>query len=466
MFPISFNAFGDIATMITIVYAIAQALDDSRGSADEYRTFGELLEEIRDLHASSPEDISPRVLEGIKGCCEVLEKARQMLSRYSALEGTRGHCSLRHAVVKLRWRLLKRDEAEVLHVKLFSRMELLLGLVDRTEFADLKSGLQDISVQTSVVEAAIIALKNNIHLGINMSRSIIMRNASVLSGNMRAESAAIRAELNSLNIALNNGLARIAQNMRNRHQTVEPAEPPDRQTPVLAAAVAFSGGFALHASFRLPLFYAILLLFLHNIYMMNRRLPPSIEIPITNCILLIDILGARISLPMELCGSSKDFHETLLRLFQGRKGRSLVEMHEYELMKAVDHLPIGPKDWLRIVQPGCELEMAAIIRSPPQKRDNCLPSALLATCPRCKASMGRKVSRGRRDFALCLSCQGRISFDEAFAQASMNSLQRAHPNTTTDHGDDQNDIPFLRMIRVVYLKEPVRRTEKVYHICP
>ncbi|KZV65323.1 hypothetical protein PENSPDRAFT_737772 [Peniophora sp. CONT] len=464
MFPISCNAFGDIATMITIAYTIAQALDDARGSADEYRAFayvlrafGELLEEIKELHASASDDaVSPRVLVGINGCCEVLEDARLKVARYGGLEDAHEKTSLRRVVLKLRWRLLKRDEVERLRVKLLSRMEILLGYIDRKEFAHLNSRLVEISERSSVVEATIDVLKNNVHHVLETS-SAMMRKTSAFSNDLLFETAAIRAELNALSKVLNDGFQRITRNARNEAPNLALAGPEVPPMPsALTVAVVVSGGFALRSDFKLLVFYGVLIVFLHNVYKTNRLLPPAVDIPRSNCVLLIDVLGARISLPMELCSTLDDFHETLLRLFNGKRGQMFVQLRAYEIMTAGDHLPIYSESWFQDVQPGSELVMGAVVRrKEPSEMTVAASRALAPVCPRCKASLGVNAP-GNSEFTLCRACQGQISIRTA--SASDETVSQS--GSSLDQGQGESDIPFLRMIRVLYSKVHLSRREQ------
>ncbi|VDB91575.1 unnamed protein product [Peniophora sp. CBMAI 1063] len=467
MFPITYNAFGDIVSMIGIIYSIAQALNDSRGSPSEYRSFvfelrafASVLEEIAALHISSPEAASIPLLDGVNACCEVLEEARSRVDRYHSLDELRSSVSLQNTILKLRWRLLKRDEAEQLRKKLHSRLELLLALVDRHEFSSVQSHLRSINVQSEQIHAAVTAVKHT-------SRQLLARSSTVQASmddlgtmsslilrdtsTMRMENASLRDELVALRTAFHETLGHFAYFARGS-RSLSTLITPDDRTAALVVAIILSGTFAFQNDVRFTILYATMVAFLRSIFKTRLLLPPAVDHPSENNVLLIDILGSRISLPIELCSTPNDLHETLVRLFQGKRGLAFVVIHAYEIMKVGGSVAIDWDNWSTDVQPGRELEMGVVIRRRmPAKSINDSPRFMDTTCPRCGATRRRDALQYEaRAWTECDACRGQFRFspESPYEEERDPALP---PLYEPDDGDSQgSDIAFLRKISVTW----------------
>ncbi|VDC04615.1 unnamed protein product [Peniophora sp. CBMAI 1063] len=91
MFPISFNAFGDIVTAAQILYSMAKSLSETHGAPQEYRRFvdylyemGALMMQIHSIVSESPNaGLRKTILSKIAECCLQVEKG---LDRVAKLE--------------------------------------------------------------------------------------------------------------------------------------------------------------------------------------------------------------------------------------------------------------------------------------------------------------------------------------------------------------------------------------------
>jgi hypothetical protein len=139
---ISCNAFGDIVAVVTLIYQIATALNDARGSSKDYRdlvqelrTLAHLLQNISDLVTGLLDpSLQSTVVSAVQQCCSVIGDAFEDTTTFSILGDERSseHSlfhRVRRTVSKVDWRLRRQADAKACRLKLLQcRVHLLLAL--------------------------------------------------------------------------------------------------------------------------------------------------------------------------------------------------------------------------------------------------------------------------------------------------------------------------------------------------
>ena len=126
MFPISFNAFGDIVTAAQILYDVAKSLSETHGAPEEYRRFveylynmGTLMMQCHSVITSAPPNVELRdtVLSRIQECCSQLAAGLSRVARLDALGASPEPGSLspgqviRRGFHKVEWHFRYRGDA-------------------------------------------------------------------------------------------------------------------------------------------------------------------------------------------------------------------------------------------------------------------------------------------------------------------------------------------------------------------
>ncbi|EIM80581.1 uncharacterized protein STEHIDRAFT_115473 [Stereum hirsutum FP-91666 SS1] len=183
-------------------------------------------------------------------------------------------------------------------------------------------------------------------------------------------------------------------------------------------------------------------------------------------ILLTDMLGQSLSLPIELCASSEKLDGLLKLYFKDRVGRGFVDRGEYELTIVGNDstpTPINPMEWRRAVHPGSNVGMNAVIRRKVQTTGSCY-------CPSCKRTMD-EVAPQRKGGQNCPSCgiwltisqsEGNSTIDgEAtrplHAQSSIRPSFSSEPPEASTHFDkEDDDMRFIRRIHIIEERQSTR----------
>ena len=117
-----------------------------------------------------------------------------------------------------------------------------------------------------------------------------------------------------------------------------------------------------------------------------------------NALILIDALGERVTLPMQFCFSPdvrllhttfdrsltrnvQELHETLIRLFKGKIGESLVEQREYSISTKDGNSIVASNNWGDIVKKGTVVVMSVIVKKVALRQEHA--SRQRNVCPRC-----------------------------------------------------------------------------------
>jgi hypothetical protein len=130
-------------------------------------------------------------------------------------------------------------------------------------------------------------------------------------------------------------------------------------------------------------------LILDLISRLQTAIPQSVLYSETNTVILIDVLGDRINLPMDLCYSSEvglkssmsrivlsyasrqQFHQTLLSLFYQKRARGFVRSRAYEIMNSRTSQVIEAEQWSVVVRPGTTIDMNVVWNRRDGQSDTC-----------------------------------------------------------------------------------------------
>ncbi|KAF9471229.1 hypothetical protein BDN70DRAFT_888376 [Pholiota conissans] len=117
------------------------------------------------------------------------------------------------------------------------------------------------------------------------------------------------------------------------------------------------------------------------IYAIQRQPPRSVGHDLKNALILIDALGSRITLPMQLCFSEQDLHMTLIQLFNGKIGQDHIQRHNYSISTEDGKSIAMPDNWGAVVKKGRVIVMSVIVKKVglKQKHANRQRNA----CPHC-----------------------------------------------------------------------------------
>jgi hypothetical protein len=112
MFPITFNALGDIVSMISIVASIIKALNETRGSTTEHRVFkGELVALQNTLTSiyrvakrSSIEVLRNQTLNEVNACYTIVQEATRRIAKFDILELSNEDVNTISARIRREWK--------------------------------------------------------------------------------------------------------------------------------------------------------------------------------------------------------------------------------------------------------------------------------------------------------------------------------------------------------------------------
>ena len=144
--PITFGSVGDIISLCGIIQKLVKALDETRGSAQDYR---DLIEELRTLETATKEierlsSENLTILEfgplfetagrGATQCRQEMESFLGSIEKYRKhLGGNSSQNTLKTSFARARWEIAERDDVARFraHISAHSRsMSLLLSAIN------------------------------------------------------------------------------------------------------------------------------------------------------------------------------------------------------------------------------------------------------------------------------------------------------------------------------------------------
>jgi len=135
-----------------------------------------------------------------------------------------------------------------------------------------------------------------------------------------------------------------------------------------------------------------------SFHAIQQRPPTGVGFDLENALILIDALGERVTLPMQFCFSPdvcllqttfdhslmrnvQELHETLIRLFKGKIGESLVERHEYRISTKDGNSLVASNNWGAMVKKGTVIVMSVIVEKVALQQEHARRQR--NACPRC-----------------------------------------------------------------------------------
>lgn len=142
MFPLTCNAIGDIVTLASLVFDIIRALNETRGSALEYRV---LAGELNAMHTmltavervvqdTANERLRYEILKEVDRCGQDVQNALARIIKFSALghAGTPVHSQriyLARQWYKLEWRFIQRGALQAVRAEMQTATQRLTALL-------------------------------------------------------------------------------------------------------------------------------------------------------------------------------------------------------------------------------------------------------------------------------------------------------------------------------------------------
>ncbi|KZV74381.1 hypothetical protein PENSPDRAFT_204117 [Peniophora sp. CONT] len=359
MFPITCNAVGDIIALATFVLDIIRALDETRGSVPEYSDF---VGELRAMHTMlvAVVRISQDTMDGVlrkeivsevDHCGKDVQRALARIVRFSALESAGARSSsmrvqLARQWYKLEWRFSQRGKSEVVR-------------------AELRAATQRLTTLLVISNADGAARFRN--LLADQFRALVEREAA-----NSCAMGGIRSSLCELQISSRRDHAFVDELFRSAPNGID--------SRTVAVAVLCAAVCAMHGTNRtVPTALLLIAIYILSRSGMHhaRALPKEVSYTEMNALTLLDALGRRMVLPLELCETYDIFHATLVNLFSKTNGRWFIDTYAYDLTDAhTDQCVLRDGPWGSIVRTGTKLEMSVIVHQVTSGRE-------LPQCPWC-----------------------------------------------------------------------------------
>ncbi|KZV62436.1 ankyrin [Peniophora sp. CONT] len=399
MIPITCNAVGDIIAIAALVLDVARALKDTRGSASEYRRFSGDLDALHKMLTTTARVagdsvdnvLRDEIIHEVAQCARDVQSALSRIAKFSALDenvtvGGGLRVKLKRNWYKLEWRLARRDEAQTVRDELANATQRLTALL-----------------VVSHADGA-VRFRRNMLREVDAS---IARDATLL----RAFRDGNTAVMNKLDAGPRRGQALV--------QELSEAVPTGVDSKTAAIAVLCAAVCAMHGPYDRTVPTALLLVAIYILSQSSgrheRALVHDVAYTATNAITLLDAMGRRIILPLELCETRELFHATLVNLFSQMNGRWFIDAHRYALTTSEGReLYYNHCDW--DIRPDTEIEMSIVVQSVTNAYFNTVQ------CPLCLVG---EVTMSATPFAgRCSSCgtelhdySGPLERPEAFVDA-------------------------------------------------
>ncbi|KZV72222.1 hypothetical protein PENSPDRAFT_368477 [Peniophora sp. CONT] len=420
MVLITCNAIGDILAVAQLIRDIARALDDARGAAAEYQRLvlqlsivGTVMEEAHRIADASREDaLKTALLAAVRLCHIDIVNASKLLPGYENLSRptTIGGWTLsraRTSAKKLKWHLLKASDAAILADRLQTsqlRMNSIVVCMNRSsilrnlgQLAGAVGGLSAVSEQDHIRTREEIA-RSRYHLSKelqDLSASSNIQNAN-LKQSLHDSTRAINDALQELQThsrhsasALHQDIVKMAlkfsatSSARDRASVERVSDAvinrlnPEGSTlelerqrflsslvPFAIVGVTFVAHANIDPRWQTTALWATVCALIMHVLRLQSSPPPSVWRVSENVIILIDALGDRMPIALQLCTSLEHFHSFIENYYttHERPGQHLVQRGYYELYKAENSEIITSVSWSQHITPGAKIEMGILLR--------------------------------------------------------------------------------------------------------
>ncbi|KZV65388.1 hypothetical protein PENSPDRAFT_756574 [Peniophora sp. CONT] len=419
MFPVTCNAFGDILAVAQLVRSIVVALDDARGATEEYMQFvhvltalGTVMGEVYDLAKTSQnQTLRQAILEEVQRCCSGINSAHNSIAGFEKLaeSSARSSRSIRAGgiVTKLHWHFLRASEAAK-YSKRFGdshqRLNNLIGLLSHQSTSQLLeeqrsharyiAQSRNYAFAQSTAEIKAVAM-SAIH-------QVAMHSRQQIAGQGQIRPFSTSAGRGQ---SLTRSIERMSDVVFDYFAPHTPAAQRERFLSYLVPFTATGVAVVIHTNTDLgrhvPSLWAVIVALAIQLFWLRSSMPMYPGFNCENAILLVDLLGEKITVPYQLCLSPEMFHGFLDMLYSGNQpeARRFVRARLYELYAAKTSQLISPDNWSCCIQPGACLEMTIVLVKTHQA------PGMATECPFCHA---KEHNKARCDEISCISCRRRF----------------------------------------------------------
>ncbi|KAJ6533537.1 hypothetical protein B0H19DRAFT_1186182, partial [Mycena capillaripes] len=195
------------------------------------------------------------------------------------------------------------------------------------------------------------------------------------------------------------------------------------------------------------------------IVQITSTIPSALGIDTKHTIVVIDILGLEVRLPLERCATFKDFHSLIAERASRQRHRSVakyVHSRAYEVTDKSNSAVIYPHVWARKVHRGMKVELAILLHRPSIAcpwcgQENEQARWIHCDCGRtfevsAASQMGPRDTPGERSTAFIEELPESSQYTSS--SADFDSFTAEQGATSAD--DDQDELPFVRKIHVIF----------------
>ncbi|VDC00283.1 unnamed protein product [Peniophora sp. CBMAI 1063] len=420
MFPITFNAVGDIATFASLMFDIARALSETRGSPSEYRAF---TAELSSLHvvltsvtriAESTTDSALRaeIVREVNLCSNDVQRALKRIVKFSALgqESGTDHplcVKLKRQWFKLEWRFGQRHNVREVRAELSlttQRLTAYLVIVNSDGIQNLNASLTD-------------------HFDIMTARicTSLMHRFAITAAPRTSEPCSIRHSDAAVLVGdLQRTSQRVYPDSRGGRHTLDTSKAVAVGLLCVAICTMCDTSHSIHTA----LLFAAVGILLRGIMRDNRIIAPVVGYTHSNSMTLHDALGQRLVLPLELCATHDAFHATLVNMFKDMDGHWFIDAQRYTITRVDNTCPIRACDWALSVKSGAEVEMSVFVQW------GGFPCSIL--CPACLVVIEREVCVNEAECGECGRTLTRATSASAGRSILGSTSQVSQPSVNED----------------------------------
>ncbi|KAL2064535.1 hypothetical protein VTL71DRAFT_3672 [Oculimacula yallundae] len=429
---------GDIASAISILIDVVQALDEADGASADYRKVSTFLASLTStlstlqILSNMPAALSVSLSDKIKEIQEPVEQFQENIKKYKEKLGvppTTGFLQhFRHVKTKLRWHYGPMKEVAKLNDQIGRQLQVLdtalLQVISTSVLrlpSDLRPILEDIvNTQLKGFEEKVIPMITRIadeqdSQGHHYKSLLLFLQTTLPLGTGALEGNQIEA--NSLQTKILDTLRGFELN---QDQGLRPNKeltarcPAEKALPVLSVLRKWSkdisrwisdAKIALHVKTLMFFILVSLQYLLSNFWTVLNRVSygmSRIKIPITvrNNVFFNDAIGRNWKLHTDFVRSFKVFNCFLEEEFQGEAGLQWVQRGLYQLSDDESGRYITPQTWKSMIKPGKTFSMSMVVEVIAKSQET-----YISTCPAHPYCTGTVMRIPGTDWTKCSICE-------------------------------------------------------------
>ncbi|VDB90135.1 unnamed protein product [Peniophora sp. CBMAI 1063] len=502
MFPITFNAIGDILALAQLVRDVALALDDARGAAPEIRRFSHELKFLafiiekahRMAETSSDNALKEAILTEVHLCYIELANAGKLTPGFDGLLPVNSDISnvarARTALKKLQWHFSKASEAATYATRFHDIERRLILLIVAFNHQSLQRGFSRLIGEINDLEASAesdhmfmhneidrytsrlstelrdIAAGSIEHISHDIERSAGDQSRMFITAIQEARDSlrhgvvlTLRQEIHSLVPKFSATFSAQEQRLVERtsdaimrrldpHSSVHQVERQRFLTALIPFAIlgaTIVASTVIKPKWRTAALWATICALIIHILRLQFAPPVTVWKFSENVIILIDLLGERMPIALQLCTSLELFHEFLSNYYttHGRKGQFYVKSGFYELYSTESSQALTFDGWSQNIRPGAQLEMGILQCYPDSDSSQSAP----VRCPWCHSEAYGEMPINSNRFT-CVGCT------RSFTATRESPQSRPSPVAVKPLSDwvgcqDSVDLHYFVRIRVI-----------------